>query len=42
MWGTNVHKCTKYEVSMSNPVPGGVCTDNATDTTADDTRWTKA
>ena len=23
MWGTYVHKYTKYEVSMSNPVPGG-------------------
>ena len=23
IWGTYVHMCTKYEVSMSNPVPGG-------------------
>ena len=23
IWGTYVHKCTKYEVSMSNHVPGG-------------------
>ena len=23
MWGAYVHKYTKYEVSMSNPVPGG-------------------
>ena len=23
MWGTYVHICTKYEVSMSNPVSGG-------------------
>ena len=31
-WGIYVHKYTKYEVSMSNLVPGGVCTDaNADD-----------
>ena len=24
--GTCVHMCTEYEVSMSNPVPGEVCT----------------
>ena len=23
MWGTYVHMCTKYKVSMSNHVPGG-------------------
>ena len=23
VWGTNVHMYTKYEVFMSNPVPGG-------------------
>ena len=23
IWGTYVHMYTKYEVSMSNPVPGG-------------------
>ena len=23
MWGIYVHMCTKYEDSMSNPVPGG-------------------
>ena len=23
IWGINVHMCTKYELSMSNPVPGG-------------------
>ena len=23
IWGTYVHMCTKYKVSMSNPVPGG-------------------
>ena len=23
MWRTYVHMCTKYEGSMSNPVPGG-------------------
>ena len=23
IWGTHVHKCIKYEVSMSNHVPGG-------------------
>ena len=28
MWGTYVHMCTKYEVSMFNPVPGEVCTDD--------------
>ena len=32
--GAYVHKYTKYEVSMSNPVPREVCTDNA-DTDAD-------
>ena len=26
--GAHVHMYTKCEVSMSNPVPGGVCTDN--------------
>ena len=25
IWGTYVHMCTKYEVSMSNHVPGGRC-----------------
>ena len=29
IWGTYVHKCTKYKVYMSNP--GEVCTDD-TDT----------
>ena len=23
MWGAYVHMCTKYEDSVSNPVPGG-------------------
>ena len=33
---------TKYEVSRSNPVPGGVCTDdNANDNANDDARRTK-
>ena len=27
IWGTYVHLYTKYEVSMSNHVPGVVCTD---------------
>ena len=36
MWGTYVHKYTKYKVSMSNPVVGEVCTD-ASDTNDDDT-----
>ena len=29
MLGTYVHMCTKYKVSMSNPVPGDMCTDDA-------------
>ena len=33
IWGAYVHMYTKYEVSMSNHVPGEVCTD---DTDADD------
>ena len=28
IWGIYVHMCTKYEVSMYNPVPGEVCTDD--------------
>ena len=28
MWGTQLHMCTKYKVSMYNPVPGEVCTDD--------------
>ena len=27
MWGTYVHMCTKYKVSMSKHVLGEVCTD---------------
>ena len=36
MWGTYVYMYTKYEDSMSNPVPGEVCTDDndANDTNA--------
>ena len=37
IWGTYVHMYTKYEVSMSNPVLGEVCTDNANDDDANDT-----
>ena len=33
IWGTYVHMCTRYEVSMSNPVAG--CTDNDDDANAD-------
>ena len=33
--GTYVHMYTKYEVSMSNHVPGEVCTDDDADTNAD-------
>ena len=29
IWGTHVHLNNKYEVSMSSPVPGEVCTDDA-------------
>ena len=29
IWGMYVHMCTKYKVSMCNPVPGEVCTDDA-------------
>ena len=38
IWGTYMHIYTKYEVSMSNPVPGEVCTDdsNHNDATAND------
>ena len=32
-WGTCAHMCTKYEVCMSNPVPGGLYT-NIDDTDA--------
>ena len=38
IWGTYVHMCTKYEVSMYKPVPGGVQYDddaNANDTNDD-------
>ena len=33
-----MHMCTKYEASMSNPVAGEVCTDdaNTNDTNAND------
>ena len=31
IWGIHVHMYTKYKVSMSNPVPGEVCTDDAND-----------
>ena len=38
MWGIHVHMYTKYEASMSSPVPGEVCTDdnNANDNANDD------
>ena len=28
MWRTHVHMYTKYEFSMSKPVPGEVCTED--------------
>ena len=28
MLGIFVHMCTKYDISMSNPVPEEVCTEN--------------
>ena len=30
-WGTYVHMYTKYDISMSNNVPGEVCTDDDMD-----------
>ena len=38
IYGGHVHMYTKYEVSMSNPVPGGggVCTDYANANANDD------
>ena len=40
-----MHMYIKYEVSMSNPVPGEVCTDanadaNEADASDDDAQWT--
>ena len=35
IWGTYVHKYTKYEVSMSNPVAGGGVHTNDNDTNND-------
>ena len=31
-----MHMCTKCEVSMYNPVPGGMCTDTNADTPMQD------
>ena len=36
IWGTHVHMYTKNEVSTSNPVPGGVSTDDDDNDTKDD------
>ena len=38
MGGAYVHMYTKYQVSMSNPVPGEVCKDDNNDANANDDR----